>query len=140
MARGHAQLQKGLSPGDVAGRLRQRADQDLHGRESREKDDAKHRKKHDLRLRQTNAAIELYDVKADPGQTENIAYLRGESAAGAKALLKQMTDELIASEDPRALNRGDQTFDPPPYLGGGPKHPAYEAIQKRIKAQRKKKK
>lgn len=97
----------------------------------REKDD-EHRLKYDLAFGK-RTAIELYDVKADPGQTNNLAYLP-ENRPLVQKLLKQMTDELAASDDPRTRDGADYVFDSPPYLGGGPKHPDYEALKKRMDA------
>ncbi|MFT4589802.1 MAG: N-sulfoglucosamine sulfohydrolase [Candidatus Binatia bacterium] len=98
--------------------------------------DARHRKMYDLAFGKRRA-IELYDVKADPAQMNNIAY----NAANRKlvqTLLKQMTDELTASEDPRTRDGADHFFDTPPYLGGGPRHPDYIALKKRMDAVREK--
>lgn len=99
--------------------------------ELREKDD-EHRRKYELAFGK-RTAIELYDVKADPGQISNIAYLP-ENRPLVQKLLKQMSDELLATEDPRSKNGADYFFDTPPYLGGGPTHPDYDALKKRMDA------
>ncbi len=95
-----------------------------------EKMDEEHRFKYQLAFGK-RPAIELYDCRVDPGQTNNIAYLPANRQLVQK-LLKQLKEELVATEDPRELGRGDQTFDPVPYLGGAPTHPRYVA-PKRMK-------
>ncbi len=64
---------------------------------------------------------ELYDLRQDPGQMNNIA--NNTEYAGVKAKLK---DELITllktTKDPRVLGKGD-VFDSYPYHGGGGKIP-----------------
>ena len=58
---------------------------------------------------------ELYDLKKDPHQLNNVA-----SDPSYKSILKdlksQLMEELSKSEDPRLLGRGD-AFDSYPYLG-----------------------
>ncbi len=88
--------------------------------ENREKDE-EHRLKYELAFGK-RPEFELYDLRKDPGQVHNIA-ADPEYAQTLKSLTDQMTAELIATNDPRALGKGDVTFDPVPYLGGGPKRP-----------------
>lgn len=64
--------------------------------------------------------FELYDVGQDPGQLSNLA-ADPKYAETLKRLSDQLHRELVATEDPRALGRGDEVFDPVPYLGGAPK-------------------
>ena len=67
---------------------------------------------------------ELYDVRNDPGQLENVA---AEPAyANAKNELSEALDQaLAASGDPRVAGEGDR-FDDYPYYGGTPLAPGYE--------------
>jgi len=84
--------------------------------------------------------LELYDCRIDPGQTNNIAAFPANRPIVQK-LLQQMRDELLASNDPREQGRGDQTFDPVPYLGGAPTHPDFQRPGKgKAKGKRKGKK
>lgn len=89
--------------------------------ENREKDED-HRFRYDLAFGK-RPEFELYDLKTDPGQIRNVAD-NPDYAEILKTLSDQLTTELLASGDPRAMGKGDETFDPPPYLGGGPKHPS----------------
>jgi len=59
---------------------------------------------------------ELYDLRDDPGQRNNIAY-RGEYAEMKKKLADELMAKLRATEDPRVLGKGD-AFDKYPYYGG----------------------
>jgi len=70
-------------------------------------------------------AEELYDCQKDPDQLINLA----EDPAYAEIrekLSKQLMDQLLATEDPRATGGGDD-FDTVTYLGHGPRHPSYRA-------------
>jgi uncharacterized sulfatase len=62
-------------------------------------------------------AEELYDLRTDPGQLNNLA---GEPqyAMTKSKLAAGLLAELRAAEDPRVLGRGD-VFDNYPYYGGG---------------------
>jgi hypothetical protein len=66
-------------------------------------------------------AEELYDLRVDPDQLNNVAadpkYTRT-TAVFAKRLI----EELKATDDPRAEGKGD-FFDEFKYLGGAPKAP-----------------
>lgn len=96
--------------------------------ENKDKDD-EHRLKYELSFGK-RPEFELYDLSKDPGQIHNVA-ADPEYAEVLKKLNEQMTAELIESEDPRALGKGDETFDPVPYLGGGPKHPSASKPKKK---------
>ena len=61
-------------------------------------------------------AEELYDLRKDPGQLDNVAG-KAEYAAVLKRLGKELTAELKATGDPRILGKGD-VFDKYPYYGG----------------------
>ncbi len=61
-------------------------------------------------------AEELYDLGKDPGQLTNVAE-RGAYASTRKKLASRLMAKLAATEDPRALGRGD-AFDRYPYYGG----------------------
>ena len=83
--------------------------------------DDEHRRKYELAFGK-RPEFELYDLRTDPGQLRNVA----DDPAYADTLQQlsaQLTAELKASDDPRALGKGDETFDPVPYLGGAPKYP-----------------
>jgi len=68
-------------------------------------------------------AEELYDLRSDPGQLDNVA---GDPAySDAKEELSEaLEDSLAASGDPRVLNEGDR-FDDYPYYGGTPLAPGF---------------
>ena len=68
-------------------------------------------------------AEELYDLRQDPGQLDNVAE-KPEYAETKKKLASALMAELKATNDPRVLGGGD-TFDHYPYYGGGmPTKPA----------------
>jgi len=62
-------------------------------------------------------AEELYDLKKDPGQLNNVAG-KPEYAGIQKQLAAALMAELKATKDPRVLGKGDM-FDQYPYYGGG---------------------
>ena len=62
-------------------------------------------------------AEELYDLKKDPAQLNNVAD-QPEYADVKRKLSKAMLAELTATKDPRVLGKGD-VFDRYPYYGGG---------------------
>lgn len=66
-------------------------------------------------------AEELYDLKQDPGQIENVARWIDYQPV-KKQLKKLMIRALRASKDPRSFGHGDQ-FDRFPYFGGAPQFP-----------------
>jgi N-sulfoglucosamine sulfohydrolase len=101
---------------------------------NREKD-AEHRRKYELAFGK-RPEFELYDLKKDPGQINNVADRPG-YAPIVKRLNRQMTADLKATGDPRALGRGQEVFDNTKYLGGGPLHP--DAPKKKRKPRAKKK-
>jgi arylsulfatase A-like enzyme len=82
--------------------------------------DAAHRRLYDLAFAK-RPAEELYDLRKDPGQLENVAaHLQyGETR---QQLAKRLDDLLRASGDPRVLGGGEK-FDQYPYLGGAPTYP-----------------
>ena len=82
--------------------------------------DATHRKLYEAAFGK-RPAEELYDIKKDPEQLDNVA---GEAAYAEvrQRLAKQLTDQLRATADPRIIGGGEQ-FDRYPYLGGVPKYP-----------------
>jgi len=75
-------------------------------------------------------AEELYDLKRDPDQLNNVAAdpiyaeIKGE-------LAQQLNDLLIATGDPRVKGDGEKVFESHPYLGNGPRHPASERSEGR---------
>jgi arylsulfatase A-like enzyme len=84
------------------------------------RDDPKVKKYYDLAFGK-RPVEELYDLKKDPGQINNLAgdaaYDRIRKQLGVELFIK-----LKAMEDPRAAGRG-RFFDVQPYLGGAPKYP-----------------
>jgi len=93
-----------------------------HMVENREKDQH-HRELYELAFGK-RPAEELYDCREDPGQLINLAddpayrEIREE-------LSRQLMEQLLATEDPRATGGGD-AFDTVTYLGYGPRHPSYK--------------
>ncbi|MFT5468694.1 MAG: N-sulfoglucosamine sulfohydrolase [Verrucomicrobiales bacterium] len=96
--------------------------------DNRDRDD-EHRLKYDLSFGK-RPEFELYNLEDDPGQMRNVAG-NPEYAEVLKALSAQLTDELTATDDPRALGKGDEVFDPVPYLGGVPKKPGFVRKKKK---------
>ncbi len=66
---------------------------------------------------------ELYDLKKDPGQLENVAGLP-EYQKDREKLRKQLLDELLETDDPRVMGKGDM-FDKYPYYNEGFKPEVY---------------
>jgi hypothetical protein len=62
-------------------------------------------------------AEELYDLRKDPSQLNNVAG-EPEYAKIKSKLAAALMSELKATKDPRVLGRGD-LFDKYPYYGGG---------------------
>jgi N-sulfoglucosamine sulfohydrolase len=87
--------------------------------DNRDKDDA-HRRAYDLCFGK-RPAEELYDLKNDPEQLENVAG-KAEYAEARTELSKTLTAQLKATGDPRVIGGGEK-FDEFPYLGGAPKFP-----------------
>ncbi len=89
--------------------------------ENRDKDET-HRRLYERSFAKRTAQ-ELYDLRKDPDQLNNVA---GE-ADYAKTLAKlsgQLDTALVDTDDPRATGEGD-AFDRFPYLGGAPKFPGF---------------
>ncbi|MEM7383395.1 MAG: sulfatase/phosphatase domain-containing protein, partial [Verrucomicrobiota bacterium] len=87
----------------------------------RDKDDD-HRLKYDLAFGR-RPAFELYDLKKDPGQLNNVAALPAYETI-RKNLFNRLKNGLKATGDPRMNGKGD-AFDRYPYFGGGPKFPGF---------------
>jgi len=87
--------------------------------ENRDKDEA-HRRLYDLSFAK-RPAEELYDLKSDPDQLNNVAGQEKYEVVKQR-LWEQLTEELKATEDPRVFGKGEK-FDNYPYYGGGPKWP-----------------
>ena len=83
--------------------------------------DEEHRLKYDLAFAK-RPEFELYDLTKDPDQLHNVAYETDYIEARGR-LQRRLTDQLKATDDPRIFGRGDETFDPPPYFGTGPRYP-----------------
>jgi hypothetical protein len=92
--------------------------------ENKDRDEA-HRQSYELCFGM-RPSIELYDLSADPEQTNNVA-ARPEYAERTEELSERLESILRQTEDPRLLNRGVTAeginFDDYPYLGGAPKFP-----------------
>lgn len=82
--------------------------------------DAVHRRLYRLAFGK-RPAEELYDLRSDPYQMENVADDPA-YACEKQRLAEQLQSELRATGDPRATGRGD-VFDRQPYLGGAPRFP-----------------
>lgn len=77
-------------------------------------------------------AEELYDLRDDPGQLDNVA--ADPAYADVKAeLSQQLLEALKETEDPRALGRGE-LFDDYPYYGGTPLAPGFEPRAERSRS------
>lgn len=61
-------------------------------------------------------AEELYDLRSDPDQTQNVAAEPNHSTARS-ALSQQLADWMKATADPRAENPQDPRWDQYPYFG-----------------------
>jgi len=73
-------------------------------------------------------AEELYDLRKDPAQLDNVAE-KAEYAGTKKKLAAALVAELKATKDPRVLGKGDM-FDQYPYYGGGrPDKPPAQATR-----------
>ncbi|MEM9381927.1 MAG: sulfatase [Planctomycetota bacterium] len=62
-------------------------------------------------------ALELYDLRADPGQVKNVAGDEAYRDVVAR-LRRRLAAALLRADDPRSLGRGD-TLEGHAYLGGG---------------------
>jgi arylsulfatase A-like enzyme len=89
--------------------------------DNRDRDET-HRRLYDLSFAK-RPAVELYDLKSDPDQLNNVAD-KPQHADTLARLSGQLDSKLKASGDPRADGEGD-FFDTFPYLGGGPKFPGF---------------
>jgi hypothetical protein len=88
--------------------------------ENRDKD-GEHQRLYDLSFAM-RPELELFDMRKDPGQQNNIA-ANPEYSGILKKLSKQLNTELKESEDPRVVG-GAEKFDAYAYGGGAPKHPS----------------
>ena len=93
--------------------------------ENKDKND-QHRRLYDLSFAK-RPAEELYDLKKDPDQLENVADDPAHDEI-KQQLSKQLTADLKATADPRVV--GGVDFDRFPYLGGGPKFPGWKRPRK----------
>jgi len=85
--------------------------------------DGRHRRLFDLAFGK-RPAEELYDLRADPAQLENLAQDSGHEPA-LRALSQRLDARLRATGDPRLLG-GGETFDGYPYSGGSPLFPGFD--------------
>ena len=83
--------------------------------------DAAHRRAFELSFGK-RPEFELYDLKADPDQLNNVA-ARAEYGQVKTALNQQLTHILEETNDPRILGNGAEVFDRTEYFGQGPRHP-----------------
>jgi arylsulfatase A-like enzyme len=77
---------------------------------------------------------ELYDLKKDPFQLNNLAG-NPEYSAIMLQLSTQLTAELTRTEDPRIIGGGEK-FDTFPYAGGSPKFPGLPKSPKKKKTKK----
>ncbi|MEM9942781.1 MAG: sulfatase [Planctomycetota bacterium] len=98
--------------------------------------DADHQRKWELAFGK-RPEFELYDLRNDPGQLNNVAG-RSEYANVQASLLGTLNQNLASTGDPRELSGVDaaKVFDKPKYFGSGPRHPS----SKNAKTNKKKKK
>ena len=101
--------------------------------DNRDKDE-EHRFKYDITFGK-RPEFELYDMKSDPAQTNNVAYQANYTKI-VRQLAGRLTAELIATDDPRVLGIGQETFDDTKYLGGAPLHPDAPKPPRKRKAQK----
>ncbi|HAH45366.1 MAG TPA: heparan N-sulfatase, partial [Planctomycetaceae bacterium] len=95
--------------------------------ENKDKDET-HRRLYELAFGKLPTE-ELYDLRNDPDQLQNVAADPMYEMVKAK-LAKELQQQLVATHDPRELGQGDQ-LEKHPYLGGGPKHPSLEVKRKK---------
>ena len=105
--------------GDPAGSVRGRKWSDIDDGPTKKyitdrKDDPKFKKFYEWSCGK-RPADELYDLKKDPDQLNNVADDPA-YAAELKRLKAQLMKELLANDDPRAKGQGD-VFETYPYLG-----------------------
>lgn len=86
-------------------------------------DDALHRRLYDLAFAK-RPAEELYDLKADPDQLNNVA-ADPKYAEALKQYAANLEAELRETGDPRIVG-GAEAFETHPYLGSGVKHPDWK--------------
>ncbi len=94
--------------------------------ENRHKD-AQHEKLYDLAFGR-RPAEELYDMRNDPDQLDNVIDQKA-YADIRKKLATQLLQQLQETGDPRVVGGGEQ-FDKYPYLGGSPQHPGFAKEKK----------
>jgi len=95
--------------------------------DNKDKDDA-HRRFYDLCFGK-RPAIELYDLKSDPHQLNNVA-AAAEHAAARKTLEALLSRDLAATGDPRETAGAEVKFDEYSYGGGAPKYPGLRKVKK----------
>jgi arylsulfatase A-like enzyme len=88
--------------------------------------DAAHRRAYELSFGK-RPEFELYDLKTDPDQLNNVA-AAAEYSQIVNDLNQRLTGILEATNDPRILGKGPQVFDQTEYFGQGPRHP--DSIEK----------
>ncbi len=103
--------------------------------ENKDKDD-KHRRAYELSFAK-RPAEELFDLKKDPDQINNVAD-DPDYADDLKRLSGKLTQELVEAKDPRHVKELSFDFDGQPYPGGGPKHPGAGKASNKGKAKGKK--
>lgn len=97
--------------------------------DNRDKDDD-HRKKYELAFGK-RPAFELYDLKKDPGQLNNVAD-QETYQADLKRLTDKLQSDLVATEDPRETGgTGIELFENSKYFGSGPRHPTFQRKRKK---------
>ena len=83
--------------------------------------DAAHRRAFELSFGK-RPEFELYDLKADPDQLNNVATAAKYSQVKTE-LNQRLTEILEKTNDPRMLGTGAEVFDQTEYFGQGPRQP-----------------
>jgi N-sulfoglucosamine sulfohydrolase len=95
--------------------------------------DAEHQRFYGLAFGKRGAE-ELYDLKKDPDQLDNVV-ADPAFAAVRTQLATRLTQLLAETGDPRVVGGGEQ-FDEYPYLGGAPLSPEFEQAKKKSESDR----
>lgn len=92
-----------------------------------------HRRAYELAFAK-RPAEELYDLRSDPDQLNNVAGELRYAVVKAE-LAERLWGELVATGDPRVAGRGAE-LEQHHYQGGGVKHPDWKAIEKAARESR----
>ena len=99
--------------------------------------DEEHRQKWDLAFAK-RPEFELYEIKKDPGQINNVAQ-ESRYEKSRIALWEKLRQTLVSTGDPRetmSQQAADRIFDAAKYRGSGPRHPSFRKQAPGKKAKR----